>query len=271
MRQPELGKFLINLRTDKGLTQEELVEKCKISVRTIQRIEAGEVTPRSYTIKTILAALDQDLETIKGVFSVEERASLRVSKLNFQMINWAFIIGIVYFVLGFAELYIDVDSIFEHTTKVSSAFYVAVKIMACISMLFLYGGFVVSGSIFKNYLLRISSIIIMILLGIGYAFDIYSWFSPSDSDDYFWVAFSMFIGCAFVLNGIGIWRLKNDIGITLSTVSAILMIITGATLISVLLFILGLFLLIPLSILQLILLYKIKELVSLELLQTPGA
>ena len=46
MKQPELGQIIHDLRKQKGLTQEELVEKCNISVRTIQRIEAGEVTPR---------------------------------------------------------------------------------------------------------------------------------------------------------------------------------------------------------------------------------
>lgn len=53
MKQPALGKRIFELRTSKGFTQEELVEKCNISVRTIQRIESGEVTPRSFTIKTI--------------------------------------------------------------------------------------------------------------------------------------------------------------------------------------------------------------------------
>lgn len=60
MKQPELGKRISELRKEKGLTQEELVEKCNINVRTIQRIEAGEVNPRSYTIKTILNVLDVD-------------------------------------------------------------------------------------------------------------------------------------------------------------------------------------------------------------------
>jgi transcriptional regulator with XRE-family HTH domain len=64
MKQPELGKKISELRKDKGLTQEELVEKCNINVRTLQRIEAGEVTPRSYTVKTILAALEYDLSKI---------------------------------------------------------------------------------------------------------------------------------------------------------------------------------------------------------------
>ena len=262
MKQPELGKILTNLRNEKGLTQEELVEKCNISVRTIQRIEAGEVTPRSYTIKTILAALDQDLETIKDVFTPEESTGISISKRNFQILNLAFIIGIIYFIIGFVELYIDVDDIFENATKVSTPFYVTTKIVASVTMLFFYTGFIVSGSVFKNYLLRISSIIIITVLGIGYAFDIYSWFSPLEFHDYFWVAFSMFIGCAFILNGIGIWRLKKHLGTTLPTITGIILIITGTTLITVLMFIIGMFFLIPLSLLQLILLYRIKELVK---------
>jgi len=58
MNQPELGKRIAELRKAKGFTQEELVEKCNINVRTLQRIESGEVTPRIYTIKTIFTALD---------------------------------------------------------------------------------------------------------------------------------------------------------------------------------------------------------------------
>jgi transcriptional regulator with XRE-family HTH domain len=58
MKQPELGKKIVALRKAKGLTQEELVEKCNLNVRTLQRIESGEVSPRSYTIKIIFAALD---------------------------------------------------------------------------------------------------------------------------------------------------------------------------------------------------------------------
>lgn len=58
MEQPELGKKIAELRKNKGLTQEDLVEKCKLSVRTLQRIESGEVEPRSYTVKLIFSALD---------------------------------------------------------------------------------------------------------------------------------------------------------------------------------------------------------------------
>ena len=59
MNQPELGQKIVELRKAKMWTQEELVDACNISIRTIQRIEAGEVVPRDYTIKTIMAVNTQ--------------------------------------------------------------------------------------------------------------------------------------------------------------------------------------------------------------------
>jgi transcriptional regulator with XRE-family HTH domain len=61
MNQPDLGRKIAELRKAKGFTQEELVEKCNLSVRTLQRIESGDVTPRSYTLKIIFAALDYQI------------------------------------------------------------------------------------------------------------------------------------------------------------------------------------------------------------------
>lgn len=58
MNQPELGKKIAELRKAKGFTQEKLAVKCNLNVRTLQRIESGEVSPRIYTSKMIYAALD---------------------------------------------------------------------------------------------------------------------------------------------------------------------------------------------------------------------
>jgi len=58
MKQPQLGKKISELRLAKGLTQTELAEKCNLSLRTIQRIESTEVTPRSHTLKLIFKILD---------------------------------------------------------------------------------------------------------------------------------------------------------------------------------------------------------------------
>jgi transcriptional regulator with XRE-family HTH domain len=60
MKQPDLGKKILELRQAKGLTQGELADKCNLSLRTIQRIELAEVTPRSYTIKLIFSCLEYD-------------------------------------------------------------------------------------------------------------------------------------------------------------------------------------------------------------------
>ncbi len=61
IQQPELGKKIAELRKERGLTQEQLVEKCKLNVRTLQRIESGEVMPRTYTISLISEALEYPL------------------------------------------------------------------------------------------------------------------------------------------------------------------------------------------------------------------
>ena len=84
---------LKKIREKRNLTQEELAEKSGISVRTIQRIEAG-TTPKGYTLKTLAESLDvseNDLltsETIKEeivideiIFVTEENDSLSNSGL----------------------------------------------------------------------------------------------------------------------------------------------------------------------------------------------
>lgn len=49
-------------RLSKGLTQRELAEKSNISVRSIQRIENGDLIPRSYTLKTLAEVLELSFE-----------------------------------------------------------------------------------------------------------------------------------------------------------------------------------------------------------------
>src|SRR5512141_2712744 len=60
MNQPDLGLKVSELRQQKGLTQEQLAERCEVSARTIQRIESGEVDPRAYTLHCLGEALDFD-------------------------------------------------------------------------------------------------------------------------------------------------------------------------------------------------------------------
>lgn len=61
MNQHEIGNKLCELRKKKGLTQEELAIRCGVNVRSIQRIEAGTVSPRMSTLKLIGAELDYEI------------------------------------------------------------------------------------------------------------------------------------------------------------------------------------------------------------------
>jgi uncharacterized Tic20 family protein len=61
MNQPDLGLKITELRQQKGLTQEKLAEYCEVSTRTIQRIEGGEVEPRSFTRNSLSNILEVDL------------------------------------------------------------------------------------------------------------------------------------------------------------------------------------------------------------------
>ena len=65
-------------RLQKGLTQEQLAELSGISERTIQRIENGETTPRSHSLKAIATALDKTYEDLTGI----TEASLLPGKNN---------------------------------------------------------------------------------------------------------------------------------------------------------------------------------------------
>lgn len=51
-------------RLAKGLSQEALAEMSNISLRTIQRIEKGSVTPRLFTLQTLAKKLDIDISNL---------------------------------------------------------------------------------------------------------------------------------------------------------------------------------------------------------------
>ncbi len=66
MKKSDFRTRLIEVRKAKGLTQKEVAEKCKITVRTIQRIESGKVKPRAFTIKLISETLGFDFFTSRN-------------------------------------------------------------------------------------------------------------------------------------------------------------------------------------------------------------
>ncbi|MEM6523666.1 MAG: helix-turn-helix domain-containing protein [Bacteroidota bacterium] len=71
-----IAEKIVHHRKLKGVTQEDLAEACNLNVRTIQRIEAAEVDPRLYTLKTIAVALDVSMESFIPPPEEKDRGSL---------------------------------------------------------------------------------------------------------------------------------------------------------------------------------------------------
>ena len=69
------GRIIKELRIKKGMTQEELADMTELSARTIQRIENGEVDPRSYTLQMIAKALEVDYSLFVENITDEDKES----------------------------------------------------------------------------------------------------------------------------------------------------------------------------------------------------
>jgi transcriptional regulator with XRE-family HTH domain len=261
MKQPELGIRISELRKEKGLTQEELVEQCNINVRTIQRIEAGDVSPRSYTIKAILDVLGFNYEDV-----IEEEYSsgkfdtilgINTQKIVSQL-NIAWIFGIIYFIVSFIEIATEYYRFEEEEMLISKGLYIVVKVISIICFVLFYRGFVIAGSIFKNYLLEIMAFLIILVTILVGLFDIISLFFFKESFEYLIFIKLICFGIFGILLGIGMLKLSNTQGV-LSTVTGVFEILTGFLLATILFADIGLFLLLPLQLLEIILLYKIVK------------
>ena len=280
MKQPLLGKKISELRKQKGLTQEDLVEKCNITVRTIQRIESGETTPRIYTIKTILNALGLDYEKVfereynEGKFD----KILRVFPTNLkEVLNVSFIAGVVYFVLGFVETgyyatsFFDLDSqanwsdlpINNYTSYSDNGIYIFIKIISIISFSLLMRGFVLVGTYYKNYLVELMAFLMIIMHIIFEISEIVSINFENSLVEFIMISKAVTFGIIMIFFGVGLLRLKSHLG-NLPKITGILEIITGVFFTTVFLSVFGLIFLIPLELLELLLLYKVASKIRLN-------
>lgn len=267
MKQPELGKKILELRKQKGFTQEELVEKCNINVRTIQRIEAGDVSPRSYTIKAILEVLGFNYEDV-----IEEEYSpgkfdkiFGIKSENiYKQLNSAWIFGIVYFIIGFVEFSLEfMKDYFDDSMVVYNTFYILVKLVVLVSLFFLIRGFVITGALYKNYLLQISSVLLLSLNFFSTISDITTLFVFEEFSGVFSASVFLSFGILSVFFGVAILRLKNQLG-DIAKYTGILEIVTGVCFFTILLSPIGAFTLIIVEVLEIILIYKVVSTIKKE-------
>ena len=186
MKQPELGKKLAEIRKQKGITQEDLVDRCNVTVRTIQRIESLDVTPRPITLKLIAEALDYDFYEFSspGITKDKENAKSRLHRAIYTnledpytvalQIKMAWIAGFLYFLTGFPEAAFEYDFFRNEFLAVENEAYVLVKIIAMISFILFARGFIILGYKYNIRLLTYGSYLFLAVFLLNYTFDIFS-------------------------------------------------------------------------------------------------
>ncbi len=152
MRQPELGLKINEIRNQRGITQKELSESCQVDIRTIQRIESGDVTPRISTLKLIANGLSCDMRIFNGESQVD------ASYLSSNVLLAFFIAGVIYFISWVLFSPIIPQNNFLRSVNLLMGF-----IYTITGVLF-YFGFYNLGIFHKNGILKISSIIIMVCI-----------------------------------------------------------------------------------------------------------
>ncbi|MBL7872968.1 MAG: helix-turn-helix transcriptional regulator [Cyclobacteriaceae bacterium] len=265
MQQPELGKRLTALRKERNLTQEELVEKSHVSVRTIQRIEAGEVLPRILTVKILLKALGESYESfISQQTQVMETQKSNLPTANRNTLLIAALAGAVYLV---CEIILGAMDIAWLATErgwslIINTLYISLTVVMVISCALFARGFIVLSTVFENTLLKVAAYgLIVAVTGKG-VLDI-STLSVMDVES-LWLPYSVvsiLFGGLSIVFGVALIRLQDGMG-ELARIAGILEIVMGCMLITVLLFFISYVIMVPAVIVEILVLYRGYEYLS---------
>lgn len=92
MENQSIAKNLVYQRKLKGYSQEELSENTKVTVRTIQRIEKGEVNPHLQTVKLLANALEIEVDDLLVIENPKEET---IQKKWLLLMHGTPIIGLI--------------------------------------------------------------------------------------------------------------------------------------------------------------------------------
>jgi transcriptional regulator with XRE-family HTH domain len=266
MEQPQLGLKISELRKQKGLTQEELVDQCNINVRTLQRIESGEVSPRSYTVKTILSALDYDYESLQPMREIKNEAKLsfipaKEAKTIVLLLTASIIAGMVYMVAGI----FDGFSVWYRITDDEYIFgklgYSISKIILIISYIIFFYGFLISGRLLENYLMKIAVVLCLVSSTCYFLYDLLSVYYPVLDKEVVFLAGAIASGGLILLFGISVLKSKHILG-NLGLAAGVLEVVLGICFLSVILSPLALVVIVPVNIFEILVLYRIVSMVK---------
>jgi len=273
MQQPDLGKKIALLRKEKGLTQEELVERCSINVRTIQRIESGEVIPRPITLRLILEALDYDFEMLNHELNANESHAAffslnwlqRFFLIGFEpakhfgsstkMLQFAWIAGLVAFLIGFPESGMEYAQYEQRFDTGLNLIYAIVKAISFIALVIMMRGFIIIGDFHHNYLMKISSYLIIIHSLFTAIYYVASAYFPQLQSEQADGGVAITYGAILLLFGISLNKIRPEFG-KAAGIAGVITVIASILFITLILWWVGLLLLIPIEILEIVILYK---------------
>lgn len=256
MKQPELGQAIAHLRKKKKLTQEDLVALSNISIRTIQRIESGEVTPRYFTSKQLFDALEYNDTLVVQHSDVEDNPNeLSGKNCISQKLKQAQIAAIVYFLASLFQTAQDSNRISQDYLDLNVWIYSLTKILLLTSIIFYKRGFIILAELTNNYLLKISSLLVAIIICSIAIYDILSLFYDANERKFVQLSFSFCIGFLLILNGLSIRILQHQIA-SIAKWAGVFMIASGILFCSIIFWHLGLIFLVPVGILEIIILNK---------------
>jgi transcriptional regulator with XRE-family HTH domain len=265
MQQPELGRRLAALRKEKNLTQEELVEKSHVSVRTIQRIEAGEVLPRIITVKILLEALGESYEsfsTKQNQVMETQKSTLPTTHRNTLLI--AVLAGAVYLI---SEIILGTMDITWFTDGRDwgfrmNAIYTGLTVVMVISFVLFARGFIALSTVFENSLLKVAAYLLVVVTVCKGVLDISSLSVENVERVWiFYAAIAVVMGAVGIVFGVALLQLQDSMG-ELSRIAGVLEIVMGCMLITVVLFFISYVVLIPAVVIEILVLYRGYEYLS---------
>jgi len=175
-----------------------------------------------------------------------------------KKIRFAAYAGIVYLISFLPELIFETLHELGHSNGFTSTLLMISYIVSALSTVFFFYGFIIIGNKHENNLLVVGSIIIILTTIFYY---LYSWYTidlVKIEEEVFGISVLLLYGFSGIVFGIGLFRLRDIFG-KLAAAAAILEIIIGVLLVTVVLFFLGLIISIPAIILEIFLLLKAAE------------
>ncbi|MCH7403024.1 helix-turn-helix domain-containing protein [Belliella kenyensis] len=262
MKQPILGQKIQEWRKAKGLTQEELVERCNLNVRTIQRIEAGEVTPRPYTVKAIMEVLEVNFSD--EVVETNQLPGPKGAMAN-SMSSWlrtSFFCGILYLILSMVEGLFDLQLLTDSNSfrDVSPLFYISLKFGIIVLFLFFNLSFFKLAELSRNYFLQVMTVILILATCIFLVEDIIVFIFHFESK-FSLILRAVISGIIYVLFAASFLNQSKDKKV-IYTVAVAVGIVTGICFMTVVFAIPGLILLTVFEVVLVVLLYQEYEKMS---------